>query len=164
SQIRMEIPREILKVRLFLQSRGGGSLKGSDKDFLVAARSNVDLAELLNSTPGVFNFRFALEDKLEEEFEKLQVYFLPRFVPLEGENKDRFVKCEEILDISHFAKEKILHEGILLTTKDLAYLPVMAGSWLFLITGPDGLKMNIFTLADSRYTKKRCPYQKKEAS
>lgn len=157
-QIKMEIPRELLSLRMQLKKRGGKSLEEDVEFLLPPGGGRIDLASYLRDGRGLFSFHIEMpEDLTEDDLERLRVFFIPRYHRQIHDNEARGLGCNQYVEITRFFENEIAGHGLLLTTTHHSYFPVIAGTFVFVITRLEGLKLASLTLLDSRFKNSLCP-------
>jgi hypothetical protein len=158
-QLKMEIPREMLGMKLFFEKKGGRSLE-EDVDLEIPAGGGVvDMSSFLQEHRGLFSLRFELgEEVKEEDLAHLKVFYVPLY-RRQAIGKDvRGLGCGRFADISRFFRSTLLKdEGLLLTTTNQGYFPVIAGTYVLAVIQATGLKVANLNLEDSRYKNFLCP-------
>lgn len=161
-QIKMEIPRQPIRMSLTLTPKGGKSLDEEVNFDIPPGGAQIDLADYLSESRGLFQLRMQMgEEVSEEDLAHLRVYFIPRHHRVPRGDEVHGVGCDNYAEISSFFKSQVLGEGLDLTTTYQAYFPMIVGSYIFVVYQPTGLKVASVTLNDSRFKNSLCVQKSK---
>ncbi len=157
-QLKMEIPREMLGLKLHFEKQGGKSLEENVTFKIPAGGAQIDISSYVREGRGLFTMRMELTEAFvaEEDLKHLRVYFVPRYQRQIQGSQTHGVGCDHFIEITKYFKNEILQKGVLLTTTNEAYFSVIAGSYIFVVTQPTGLKIASLSLMDARYKNFLC--------
>ena len=157
-QLKMEIPRQMLSFNVILKKVGGGSLDEDVVFKVPAGGGQIDLEPYVHEGKGLFALKFQMDEGFEDEdLDELKVYYIPRYHRQIQGSETRGLSCDTYAEITRYFKSEILKDGVLLTTTENAYFPVIAGSYILVVTHPTGIKVASLTLWDSRFKNFLCP-------
>lgn len=115
----------------------------------------IDLANIVEGTAGSFylNVLFDLQDMNMEpsDIKQLKVYFMSRSIRRTIDGEEWGSGCGKFLDLTHFFKNQIMNDGLLLNAKDQRYLSMLAGTFYFVIFKQGELFLATVTFEDSRF-------------
>ena len=157
-QLRLQVPRRLLQINVFLREKTPGTLSESMRFSLPQGGASVDLADVVNEGKGVFHVDFGFGDLTPEQKEKVRVFFVSNSKRFDVHGKTFGGGCGKFFDITSYFHKTIRVQGLELAAADFRYLGQLLGSFFFTFSEPDALFVGSASFVDSRYQDSHCQF------
>lgn len=157
-QLRLQVPRRLLQINVFLKEKTSGTLTNSFRFALPQGGGSIDLADVVNEGKGVFYLDFDFSDLTPEQKERIKVYFVSNAKRFEVHSQVFGAGCGKFFDITSFFHKSIRVKGFELAAADFRYLGQLLGSFFFTFAEPDALFVGSTSFIDSRYQDSHCQF------
>jgi len=150
------IKRALLNVRADLKQKRPGALQEDSRILTPLGGGVVDLADLITPVRGAFTMKIQALREDGSEPDHMRIFFISGAKNRVIDGEEYGAGCEKWMDITHYFKKTMGHDGFQLYTADQRYLSVVGGTFVVVGYSKAALDVGSITFTDSRYPQVLC--------